>query len=144
MLHSFDIYIYIFFFPLLSHSFCASTISHLWTWRSWIRASWYNYENNQQDALCRLIYYSSSALHVSGDVFAHHREHLTVFRVSGSVHTKLLPAGLSLRHRPAASWGKLIYIVHLVGYFHRCYYNFCITLIYYLQQLISVVSSFIC
>jgi len=31
-----------------------------------------NYENNQQDALYRLIYYSKSTLHVSGDVFAHH------------------------------------------------------------------------
>jgi hypothetical protein len=39
----------------------------------------YDYENNQQDALYRLIYYSKSALHVSGDVFAHHQEHLTVF-----------------------------------------------------------------
>ena len=29
----------------------------------------------------RLIYYSKSALHVSGDVFAHHQEHLTVFTV---------------------------------------------------------------
>jgi len=42
-----------------------------------------NHENNQQDTLYRLIYYSKSALHVSGDVFAHHREHLTVFTVSG-------------------------------------------------------------
>ena len=41
----------------------------------------YNYENNQQDALHRLIHYSKSALHVSGDVFAHHQEHLTVFTV---------------------------------------------------------------
>jgi hypothetical protein len=29
--------------------------------------------------LYRLIYYSQSALHVSGDVFAHLQEHLTVF-----------------------------------------------------------------
>jgi hypothetical protein len=29
--------------------------------------------------LYRLIYYSWPALHVSGDVFAHHQEHLTVF-----------------------------------------------------------------
>jgi hypothetical protein len=36
--------------------------------------------------LYRLIYYSKSALHVSGKVFAHHQEHLTVFTVSGSVH----------------------------------------------------------
>jgi predicted Rossmann fold nucleotide-binding protein DprA/Smf involved in DNA uptake len=46
----------------------------------------FNYENNQQDAVYRLIYYSKSALHVSGDVFAHHQEHLTVFIVSSSVH----------------------------------------------------------
>jgi len=32
----------------------------------------FNYENNQQDALYRLIYYLKSALHVSGDVFARH------------------------------------------------------------------------
>jgi hypothetical protein len=45
-----------------------------------------NHENNEQDALYRLIYYFMSALHVSGDVFAHHQEHLTVFTVSGNVH----------------------------------------------------------
>jgi hypothetical protein len=45
-------------------------------WCSWVRASWYNYENNQQDELYRLIYYYKSALHVSGDVFAHHQEPL--------------------------------------------------------------------
>jgi len=28
------------------------------TRHSWICASWYNYENNRQDALYRLIYYS--------------------------------------------------------------------------------------
>jgi len=47
-----------------------------------------NYENNQQDALYRLIYYSNSAVYVSGEVFAHHQEHLTVFTVSGSVHPR--------------------------------------------------------
>ena len=36
--------------------------------------------------LYRLIYYSLSALHVSGDVFAHHQEHLTVFTASGNIH----------------------------------------------------------
>ena len=55
-------------------------------WCSWIRASWYNYKSSEQDALYRLIYYSKSALHVSGDAFAHHQEHMTVFIVSGSVH----------------------------------------------------------
>jgi hypothetical protein len=38
-------------------------------------------------ALYILIYYSKSALHVLGDVFAHHQEHLTVFTVSGSIHS---------------------------------------------------------
>jgi len=46
----------------------------------------YIYENNQQDALYTLIYYSKSAVHASGDVFAHHQEHFNVFTVSGSVH----------------------------------------------------------
>jgi hypothetical protein len=45
-----------------------------------------DYENNRQHALYTLIYYFKSALHVSGDVFAHHQEHMTVFTVSGSVH----------------------------------------------------------
>ena len=62
---------------------CRTAVS---TSRSWIRASWYNYENNQQDGLYRLIYYSKSALRVSCDVFAHHQEHLALFTVSGSVH----------------------------------------------------------
>jgi hypothetical protein len=45
-----------------------------------------NFENNQQDALYRLIYYSKSVVRVSGDVFAHHQKHQTVFTVSGSFH----------------------------------------------------------
>jgi hypothetical protein len=36
--------------------------------------------------LYRLIYYSQSALHVSGDVFAHYQEDLTVFTASGNIH----------------------------------------------------------
>ena len=36
--------------------------------------------------LYRLIYHSKSTLHVSGDVFAHHQEHLTVFTVYASIH----------------------------------------------------------
>jgi len=39
--------------------------------------------------LYRLIYYSYSALRVSGDVFAHHQEHLTVFTVSVAIPTTL-------------------------------------------------------
>jgi hypothetical protein len=33
----------------------------------------------------RLIYYSCSTLHVPDDVFAHHQEQFTLFRVSGSI-----------------------------------------------------------
>jgi hypothetical protein len=83
-------------------------------WRSWIRASWYNYKYNQQYALYRLNYYSKWALHVSGGVFAQHREHLTVFTASGSVHASCcrLVSGMSWnyfavsthpRHQPAAT-----------------------------------------
>jgi hypothetical protein len=32
------------------------------------------------------IDYSKSTLHISGNVFAHHQEHLAVFTVSGSIH----------------------------------------------------------
>ena len=44
--------------------------------------------------LCRLVYYSLSALHVSGDVFVHHLVHLTVFTASGSTQQCRLPAGV--------------------------------------------------
>jgi hypothetical protein len=36
--------------------------------------------------LYRLIYFSFSVPHVSGDVFTHHQERFTVFTVSGSIH----------------------------------------------------------
>jgi hypothetical protein len=61
----------------------------------------YNCENNQQDALYRLIYYYKSALHVSGDVFDHYQEHLTVFTVSGSVHPSCCRLVSWMRHQPA-------------------------------------------
>jgi hypothetical protein len=63
--------------------------------------------------LCRLIYYSLSAQHVSGDVFAHHQEHLTVFTVSGIIHPSSCrlvswmswnEASAFPRHQPAATW----------------------------------------
>jgi hypothetical protein len=41
---------------------------------------------NNKLQLYKLTYYSYSALHVSGDVFVHHQEHLTVFTASGSIH----------------------------------------------------------
>jgi hypothetical protein len=113
----------------------------------------FNYENNQQDALYRLIYYSMSALHVSGDVFAHHQEHLTVFTVSGSVHPRCcqLMSRMSWKcfapddgqkHRPKhvePSWNnKLIYTVHLVCYFHSCITMHGFMNVKYLYKLFSV------
>ena len=54
----------------------------------------YDYENNQQDALYILIHYSKSAL----------REHLTVVTVSGSVHPSCCRLGSHSEHQPAANW----------------------------------------
>ena len=36
--------------------------------------------------LCRIIYYSLAALHVSSDIFAHHQEHLNCITASGIIH----------------------------------------------------------
>jgi len=36
--------------------------------------------------LCRIIYYSLAALHVSSDIFAHHQEHLKCITASGITH----------------------------------------------------------
>jgi len=36
--------------------------------------------------MCRIIYYSLAALHVSSDTFAHHQEHLNCITASGITH----------------------------------------------------------
>jgi len=36
--------------------------------------------------LCRIIYYSLAALHVSSVIFAHHQEHLNYITASGITH----------------------------------------------------------
>jgi hypothetical protein len=67
----------------------------------------YKYENNQQGALYILIYCSKSAVRISGDVFAHHQEHFTVFTISGSVYTPHKLHSLVSTHsgqQPAATW----------------------------------------
>jgi hypothetical protein len=74
-----------FIFQFLMSSACFETLEFILR-KTAPYAVGYNYENNQENALYRLIYYSKSALHVSGDVFTHHQKHLTVFTVSGSVH----------------------------------------------------------
>ena len=54
-----------------------------------------NYENNQQGALYRLIYYSKSVLHVSGDVFGPSSGALDCFYSIWWCSAKMLPAGVS-------------------------------------------------
>jgi hypothetical protein len=39
--------------------------------------------------LCRVMYYSLAALHVSSDIFAHHQEHLNCITASGITHVCL-------------------------------------------------------
>ena len=36
--------------------------------------------------LCRVVYYSMAALHVSSDNFTHHQEHLNCITASGITH----------------------------------------------------------
>ena len=36
--------------------------------------------------LCRIIYYSLAALHVSSDIFVYHQEHLNRITASGVTH----------------------------------------------------------
>jgi hypothetical protein len=63
-----------------------------------------NYENIQQDALYTLICCSKSALHVSGDVFAHHQEQLTVFTLSGNVYPSCCRLVSHSGRQSAAAW----------------------------------------
>ena len=54
-----------------------------------------NVIDDQKDAtIFGLFIYSQSALHVLGDVFAHHQEHLTVFYSFWYNPTILLPTGI--------------------------------------------------
>ena len=57
------------------------------------------YENYQKMQLCRIIYYSLAALHVSSGIFAHHQEHLNCITASGITHVCCcrLPAGSDIR-----------------------------------------------
>jgi len=63
-----------------------------------------------------LIYYSWSAVHVLGDIFANHQEHLTVFTVFGSTHPSCcwLVSWMSFNSSmmPASSnWGEYYQIL---------------------------------
>ena len=60
---------------------------------------------------CRLIYYSKSAVHVSGHVFAHHQEHLTVFTVAGQNPQRVVAPIEEEEEEEEEE-------VHIVGYLH--------------------------
>ena len=63
--------------------------------------------------LYRLIYYFQSALHVSGDVFAHHQEQLIVFTVSGSIRLSCCGLGSWMSFNSSKT---LIYLFRLLSY----------------------------
>jgi hypothetical protein len=56
------------------------------------------YEMTNKMQLCRIIYYSLAALHVSSDIFAHHQEHLNCIAAS---------------YRVASCWSFSYIISHL-------------------------------
>jgi hypothetical protein len=71
--------------------YCKLLVQNSWRWRntwySCFRTSWYNYtKRTNRMQLCRIIYYSLAALHVSRDIFAHHQEHLNCIPASGITH----------------------------------------------------------
>jgi len=50
--------------------------------------------------MCRIIYYSLAALHVSSDIFAHYQEHLISITDSDITHVcrcRLVPTGSDIR-----------------------------------------------
>jgi hypothetical protein len=58
-------------------------------------------EHNQRDAAPQVNLLPLVALHVSGDVFAHHQEHLTVFTASGNVYQCRYQVGVRDTSRPS-------------------------------------------
>ena len=65
---------------------CSLTLSNTSSFLTWSVQLIFSILLQHQIQLYRLIYFSLSDLHVSGDVCARHQEHLTVFTVSGSVY----------------------------------------------------------
>ena len=64
--------------------------------------------DNQQDATI-LFYLLYSALHVSGDVFAHYQEHITVNTASGNVHRCCFwPAATSVDVTRSCSYSDML------------------------------------
>jgi hypothetical protein len=53
-------------------------------------------DTNNKMQLYRLIYFYLPTLHVSGKVYAHHQEHMTVFTVSVSIHMQVMTIKIAL------------------------------------------------
>jgi hypothetical protein len=65
--------------------------------------------------LCRIIYYSLAALHVSSDIFAHHQEHLNCI-YSFWYYTRMsLPAALRTKFYMYSFSGSLVMAVIRIG-----------------------------
>jgi hypothetical protein len=61
--------------------------------------------------LYMLIYYSYSAVHVSGDVFVHNQEHLTVFTSSGNIHQLPQPAATLVNITRCCKYSQVLLII---------------------------------
>ena len=94
----------------------------IWSiWHSWIRASWYSfYKMTNKMQLCRIIYCSLTALHVSSDIFAHHQEHINC-NYSSFLFTCVV---VGCCHGSSRQWRSTINYstqLHLVGHFVKIY-----------------------
>jgi hypothetical protein len=75
--------------------------------------------------LCRLIYYSLAALHVSRDILAHHQEHLNCITASGITVWMLLMISKYIPRNMYSNQGIINYPthLHLVGHVLIIYHD---------------------
>jgi len=108
------IYIYIYLGPsVLNSSLVHPEVTNVYFEQNIHSDIWYTKMTNKMQ-LCKIIYYSLAALHVSSDIFAHHQEHLNCTTASGitnvclcrlvpwecwnnSSNTPMTPAGSDIR-----------------------------------------------
>ena len=62
--------------------------------------------------LCRIIYYSLAAVHVSSDISAHHQEHLNCITSSGITHVCRCQLAFSYFH-----YINIYYVHHMSSFF---------------------------
>jgi hypothetical protein len=72
----------------------------------------------QQNASLHSLFYLETALHVLGGTITHHQEREHVSTASGICHTVTAICRYRGRVGTAEENNKLIYIVHLLGYFY--------------------------